>query len=1489
MSLGVTNMSSMFDLADSFNGNLSGWNVSGVTDMSDMFHLADSFNGNLSSWNVSGVTDMSDMFHSAIAFNGNLSSWDVSGVTDMDHMFDTAHSFNGDISDWNVSGVTDVNYMFSSAHSFNGNLSGWNVSGVTDMGHMFSDATSFNGDISGWNVSGVTDMRGMFDRAPSFNGNISRWDVSGVTYMQTMFYGATSFNGNISSWNVSGVTLMSDMFHGATSFNGNISSWTVSGVTDMSRMFEGATSFDGDLSSWNVSGVTDMSYMFFGATDFNGDLSSWNVSGVTNMNLMFNGATSFNQNLGNWYIVLDETAIDLADAGNTIGSISAQNSVLDGHSPVYGLGSDSDSQKFAISGNDLQVRPGEDYSSGTYDVIITATGAGLFGTSNQRTVGVTVTDTTPSDTTPPTLALIGLDPETITVGASYTDAGATCTDDVDGAIAPTSSGTVDASQAGTYTVTYSCRDAAGNDATPVEREVIVEAAPAPDTTPPTLALIGSDSETITVGASYTDAGATCTDTVDGAIAPTSSGTVDASQAGTYTLTYSCQDAAGNSAPDVSRTVTVEAAPAPDTTPPTLALIGSDPETITVGASYTDAGATCTDDVDGAITPTSSGTVDASQAGTYTVTYSCRDAAGNDATPVEREVIVEAAPVSDTTPPTLALIGSDPETITVGASYTDAGATCTDTVDGAITPTSSGTVDASQAGTYTVTYSCRDAAGNDATPVEREVIVEAAPVSDTTPPTLALIGPDSETITVGASYTDAGATCTDTVDGTITPTSSGTVDASQAGTYTLTYSCQDAAGNGAPDVSRIVTVQAASDTIKSYEVLGLTSAGSIVDGGSLELGGPHDIAIFKSGTRTYAAVASYFDSGVQILDVTDPDNITATDQITDGGNLELAGARGITIFKSGTHTYAAVASYTDDGVQILDVTDPDNITAADQITDGGNLALNGARGITTFKSGTHTYAAVTSTFDDSVQILNVTDPDNITATDQIRNSAGLELNDPRDITTFKSGTNTYAAVASYTDDGVQILDVTDPDNITATDQITDDYSLNLAGAAGIATFKSGTHTYAAVTSYFDDGVQILDVTDPDNITAASRITDDGNLELAGARGITIFKSGTYTYAAVASSRDNGVQILDVTDPNNITATSQITDGGNLVLATPYDLISFELNEDIYIAVASNTDNGVQILKVDRELPALDTTKPDLERIGPATLTITVGDTYDDQGATCTDDVDGTITPTSSGTVDASQAGTYTVTYSCRDAAGNDATPVEREVIVEAAPVSDTTPPTLALIGPDPETITVGASYTDAGATCEDAVDGAITPTSSGTVDASQAGTYTVTYSCQDAAGNSAPDMSRTVTVEAAPAPDTTPPTLALIGPDSETITVGASYTDAGATCTDTVDGAITPTSSGTVDASQAGTYTVTYSCQDAAGNSAPDMSRTVTVEAAPAPDTTPPTLALIGPDSETITVGASYTDAGATCTDTVDGAITPTSRAPSMPARQEPTP
>ena len=321
-------------------------------------------------------------------------------------------------------------------------------------------------------------------------------------------------------------------------------------------------------------------------------------------------------------------------------------------------------------------------------------------------------------------------------------------------------------------------------------------------------------------------------------------------------------------------------------------------------------------------------------------------------------------------------------------------------------------------------------------------------------------------------------------------------------------------------------------------LRLTATDSIADTGTRELLKARGIATFESGGRTYAAVTGYLDYGVQILDVTDPSDITAAGSISDDAALELAGAWGIATFTSGGGTYAAVAAYWDDGVQILNITDPSDITATDSIGDAGTLELSGAFGIDTFTSGGRTYAAVAAYWDDGVQILDVTDPPAITAAGSIGDAGALELFGASDVATFTSGGRTYAAVAAYWDDGVQILDVTDPPAITAAGSITDDAALELLGASGIATFTSGGRTYAAVAAYWDDGVQILDVTDPPAITAAGSITDDAALELLGASGIATFTSGGRTYAAVAAYEDDGVQILRLTGDGAPRATLSI---------------------------------------------------------------------------------------------------------------------------------------------------------------------------------------------------------------------------------------------------------------------------------------------------------------------------------------------------------------
>ncbi len=68
--------------------------------------------------NLNNVTNMSSMFANASSFNSDISNWNVSNVSDMTSMFQGASSFNSDISNWNVSNVSDMTSMFQGASNF---------------------------------------------------------------------------------------------------------------------------------------------------------------------------------------------------------------------------------------------------------------------------------------------------------------------------------------------------------------------------------------------------------------------------------------------------------------------------------------------------------------------------------------------------------------------------------------------------------------------------------------------------------------------------------------------------------------------------------------------------------------------------------------------------------------------------------------------------------------------------------------------------------------------------------------------------------------------------------------------------------------------------------------------------------------------------------------------------------------------------------------------------------------------------------------------------------------------------------------------------------------------------------------------------------------------------------------------------------------------------------------------------------------------------
>ena len=97
------------------------------------------------------------------------------------------------------------------------------------------------------------------------------------------------------------------------------------------------------------------------------------------------------------------------------------------------------------------------------------------------------------------------------------------------------------------------------------------------------------------------------------------------------MTYTASDAAGNQADPLTRTITIE-----DQTAPQLVLLGDAIGIeLSVGDAYVEAGVDVSDNVDESVNVSTTGTVDTTVPGNYTLTYTASDAAGNQATPLTR--------------------------------------------------------------------------------------------------------------------------------------------------------------------------------------------------------------------------------------------------------------------------------------------------------------------------------------------------------------------------------------------------------------------------------------------------------------------------------------------------------------------------------------------------------------------------------------------------------------------------------------------------------------------------------------------------------------------------------------------------------------------------------------------------------------------------------------------------------------------------------------
>ena len=258
--------------------------------------------------------------------------------------------------------------------------------------------------------------------------------------------------------------------------------------------------------------------------------------------------------------------------------------------------------------------------------------------------------------------------------------------------------------------------------------------------------------------------------------------------------------------------------------------------------------------------------------------------------------------------------------------------------------------------------------------------------------------------------------------------------------------------------------------------------------------------------------------------------------------------------------------------------PDTVLVGPTQNRDDSDTLYGAVFIETVQIGGSHYALVGFYYDHDIQIINVTDPARPVTTAYVteRDEGFTELGAVDSIATAQIGGSHYALVTSKYDGGLQIIDITDPASPTAVAGVNGYW---IGGASPVTTVQIGGSHYALVASNHG---QIIDITDPASPTAVASVTDgkDGFTKLGGARSVTTAQIGGSHYALVASLHDDGIQIIDITNPINplLPLTASATDPAEGTVAATIRMWSgFESGSvtDAQLLDALNLGHGREI--------------------------------------------------------------------------------------------------------------------------------------------------------------------------------------------------------------------------------------------------------------------------------------------------------------------------
>ena len=365
---------------------------------------------------------------------------------------------------------------------------------------------------------------------------------------------------------------------------------------------------------------------------------------------------------------------------------------------------------------------------------------------------------------------------------------------------------------------------------------------------------------------------------------------------------------------------------------------------------------------------------------------------------------------------------------------------------------------------------------------------------------------------------------------------------------------------------------------------LVNVANVSDNGELNLHTPWSVAQGTFSGKTYFFASGYGDSGVSSFSLTGGSSLVSEANVKDDLTSNFRGTWGIATAEVGGNGFLVAAGFSDNGLSTFQIEDDGSLVRRANATYfslfGGRAELIGATGVTTVEVGGSVYVYASGFLDDGITGYRLGDDGSLSHIINVTDGGNFHLKQAKGIATGKVGEKAYLFVTGYADDGVNVLGIRDNGWLDNIHNVKDDAELELDGASAVASAEVAGKTFLFVAGYFDDGVSVFEVESGGRLANVDNVSDEGSLEINGAEGLAVAQVDGATFLFVTGRDDSGLSAFLVEESGELVnvanvaySLSSLGSGWELLGAS--GVTAAQVDGQTYVLVSGVLDNGISL--------------------------------------------------------------------------------------------------------------------------------------------------------------------------------------------------------------------------------------------------------------------------------------------------------------------------